>query len=591
LDIESSARSKETSSSLRGEAQELVEFSDDGNVFAAARIDNIDDLELPPSPTPSSKDLMPWSSIPHELSDSFYAASDDQGVASSEEAGHAGSDDHPIVVLRGGQLVLEVPREAKRSIYKLKIVASVDLNPEEGNWSNLLLSGLMPASTGTLGALFFDFPREIGVEFHTKTLHAAEIVDNCFKAHFILTEWLCISLRLCDRDRYMIEAFEVQSEIRTDSLITENRTRMSPHLKLSNYASCSVTVPDVCYSADKSCFAICVDGGPRGHFTCEVEPQEDIHFIQLERCNDQTIGVCHVEITCSPQVLNSLCIVWQVDLEGRTSSLWQPRVYPARETSLTQERDDLRQRVANVHGSILFDCASDDKSDYSTDNDDCQSTSSSEMVLYPEESFGVGKILLSPFQMFRVLGGMQSHSVRGPWRMTVQQMIISFVLAILIYQSGLSQIHNFQGQLTSWAQNLEIPSGGIQALGHNIKQMARYSLIDTGEIYRNNAVNPYLDCICSNPKYSDARDSSASPDGNDWDRSPSVSTSDVQTSEALDETSHSPERILYRDTETQRQQYASTIPVSSGTKTSKATMTVRDRVDYFLGWKGPLESF
>jgi hypothetical protein len=243
-----------------------------------------------------------------------------------------------------------------------------------------------------------------------------------------------------------------------------------------------------------------------------------------------------------------------------------------------------------VEDSILFYSESDTKSEYSTDDDYYQSTSSSEMILYPEESFDIGRILLFPFQMFRAFEGLQPHSVRGPRRLTIQEMIASMVLAILIYQAGLSQLHNLQGQLTSWASNFEIPCRGIQALGHNIKQMARYGFRDSEEMHRNNAVSPYLDCICSNPSFSDAGHSSASSDTRDWDSSPSVSIPDNETIQILEEPDNDPVRNLTYGAEIGKEQDVSAIPVASDIKTSKATMTVRDRVDYFLGWKGALES-
>jgi hypothetical protein len=87
---------------------------------------------------------------------------------------------------------------------------------------------------------------------------------------------------------------------------------------------------------EKCCFAIYVDGGPPGRFTCELQGRQGVQFIQLDGCSEQEIGVSHIEIVCSPRSLDAFGIIWRVELEGRNSSTWLPKVHPAIVTTLPE---------------------------------------------------------------------------------------------------------------------------------------------------------------------------------------------------------------------------------------------------------------
>jgi hypothetical protein len=235
------------------------------------------------------------------------------------------------------------------------------------------------------------------------------------------------------------------------------------------------------------------------------------------------------------------------------------------------------------------------KLEYSTDDDDYQSTSSSEMVLYPENRFDILKIFPFPLQNVRPYEDMHSQSFSGlmtPQRWTLREIILSIVLLIIFYKAGLNQIQDFTGQLSALARNLETQARGIEIFSYNIQQMTRDSSVNSDDLYPKILPCDCQDHICGrNDKFSATSQPPASSEETAQDISESHSI--VNDQKGMDVTDIYKENAvlpMIHGTETGTEQHVSGMNIAFDIKASKARKSLRDRVDHFLGWKGPLDS-
>lgn len=276
-------------------------------------------------------------------------------------------------------------------------------------WQDLIVPGLPKVSPDEGGFFLFQIPEDMGMEFRTTNLHRYKMVEDCFCAEFINPGDLVVPLRICDPMYYgVVKNFTVDQEIRADHAITQNgRDGNATSISVRYHAVCSLQIHNLCFWSAKCSFFIYVDGGPQGSFTSQLEPtKEGLKVIYLDTDRDHPPGVSRIQVFCSPSDLERFGVSWQVNLGGEMSSIWLPRIYPALSSFFDRKGDYLRH-VLESNETKEFSASEDELEDDRSEDDDAaedeheedenkeaanddnnstQSDKSSEFVLHPEDN-------------------------------------------------------------------------------------------------------------------------------------------------------------------------------------------------------------
>ncbi|KAL1965046.1 hypothetical protein VTN77DRAFT_6106 [Rasamsonia byssochlamydoides] len=565
---------------------------------------SVGDLSLPPSPSPSSQDIMPWKSTSELFDCPKFETHHDQEEKVHEWGYCGGSGEDPEVVLEDGHLLLRNSSTVRRAFYKATFTASILLKPESDGWLSLVIPGLPKTSNSDHGALFFDTPPNRGIEFQTTGLHASEIVHHCFQARFLLIESLHVSFRLLNSKNYILPSFDVEQEIRADSVMVKNKLQPNEyHLLVAYHALCSLQVHGVCFSAEKCSFAVHVDGGPQGQFICELEPRPGLQVIRLDAGGERPIGVSHVEVVCAPRSLEAFGITWSVKVDGTKSSTWLPRIYPAVSTTYTREGNHLRRIFANVEAMMPSD--DEDGAGFGTfvddDEEDVQSTASSEMVMYPrksrDESFSVST---APCGIAKAWRELILKLRRDEVAASRTQVVVTILVLIVYCLAGLSRIQWISGNpgYSPWGLENLIP-GSILGLD-NGQQTFGDRLLNFSILGAERLREALLGNICKEAgnfpdgEHSHVASETSVEDGDrEIDEAPSDALAANQVElDAATGSSCTDEDVItpVRDTALPESvRYVPDTVLGSNEEASKVSRSLRDRMDYFLGWKGPLD--
>ncbi|THC88791.1 hypothetical protein EYZ11_011758 [Aspergillus tanneri] len=75
------------------------------------------------------------------------------------------------------------------------------------------------------------------------------------------------------------------------------------------YAMCSVRLDRRYVCSEKCSFSFCLDGGPEGSFYCELEPQvTGLQVIQIPTQDAACTGISRIQIICAPKDLEVFCL-------------------------------------------------------------------------------------------------------------------------------------------------------------------------------------------------------------------------------------------------------------------------------------------
>ncbi|KAF7160410.1 hypothetical protein CNMCM5623_005965 [Aspergillus felis] len=255
----------------------------------------------------------------------------------------------PKLDFEDGILCIRNPENVRPAIYKFTVTVSVLLEKDRSKgWSNLVIPGLPRMRAGESGFFLFQIPENHGLEFRTTNLQRYKIVENCFFAEFINHGDLVVPLRVCDQKFYgIVKDFTVDQEIRADHQVIASADHEDNGIQadvIINYiAMCSLRLHNRCFWAEKCCFFLRLDGGPDGRFHCRLEPQETgLQMINLEN-KGIPVGVSYLQVICSPKDLDMFGVTWKVKLPGQQAINWLPRIYPVSSTTCESNRNNLRQ--------------------------------------------------------------------------------------------------------------------------------------------------------------------------------------------------------------------------------------------------------
>ncbi|RHZ43428.1 uncharacterized protein CDV56_101690 [Aspergillus thermomutatus] len=277
--------------------------------------------------------------LAHNATD--YAAFDREDCQSSMS--------EPKLELKDGILFIRNRENVRSATYKFAITVSVLLEKDKSKgWSNLVIPGLPRMRAGESGFFLFLIPENHGLEFRTTNLQRYKIVENCFFAEFVNRGDLVVPLRVCDQKFYgIVKDFTVDQEIRAEHQVIANLDHEGKDIQadvMINYtAMCSLRLHNRCFWAEKCCFFLRLDGGPDTRFHCRLEPQETgLQMINLES-KEIPVGVSYLQIICSPKDLEMFGVTWKVKLPGQQAINWLPRIYPVSSTTCESNRNNLRQ--------------------------------------------------------------------------------------------------------------------------------------------------------------------------------------------------------------------------------------------------------
>lgn len=267
----------------------------------------------------------------------------------------------PELILQNGILFIKNPRDARPATYKFSITVSVVLvkNRSTG-WFNLFLPGLPKLGDDDCGYFLFQVPEKRGLEFRTTNLQRYKMVENCFFAEFANSANFVVPLRVCNKRFYgVIRDFTVDQEIRAehnirDATSTSGHGDSQTNLSVKYNALCSLRLHNRCFSSEKCCFFLYVDGGPDGFYQCQIDPQSaGLQIIRLNNEEERPIGLSHVRIICSPKHLEMFCLSWEIHVPGKKAMNWLPRIYPASASSCHGLRHYLRSTFTELEARSL----------------------------------------------------------------------------------------------------------------------------------------------------------------------------------------------------------------------------------------------
>ncbi|KAL4983101.1 hypothetical protein BDW68DRAFT_194705 [Aspergillus falconensis] len=262
--------------------------------------------------------------------------------------------DQPEVEVTNGLLILRNSERVLPGKFKVTITAARFIfYPNEQGWSNLEIPGIPRTGNGKIGVLLFLMPAHHGLEIRTTDVNRATIVEDCLVAEFINAGNLVIPLRRCSRESCgEVGDFTVDQEIISQSIVRAAATAGQSGqsiIQMRCHAVCSVRLYNRCFWSKRCIIPLYVDGGPSGFFYCDLTSQQQaIKTICVTARAGTKIGVSRIRVVCSPKDIDRLYLRWAIEFPGRRAAYWAPRIYSALLTSHESSQHTLRYDLLEV---------------------------------------------------------------------------------------------------------------------------------------------------------------------------------------------------------------------------------------------------
>ncbi|KAJ0426401.1 hypothetical protein BJY00DRAFT_307259 [Aspergillus carlsbadensis] len=420
--------------------------------------------------------------------------------------------DPPEVKLVDGLIILSNSEKMQPATFKVTVTVSLYIPfPNEQGWSDLMIPGLPRTGNGKSGFFLFLMPSRHGLELRTLNVKRAKLVENCFIAQFVNSGNLVIPIRRCDR-RYGgdVTDFTVDQEVAAHSVVKTTASHRGEREKfeLRLNVMFSVKLHNRCFWTDRCSILLYVDGGPEGSYHCDLSPRKGglkkIHILANEYAET---GVAYVHVTCSPKDLEKLCLTWVSSGTGREAAYWVPRIYSAAPASRERTRDFLRQNLMEMlsKSTYFFFEARARRGKFANRNEPAQGDDHGELAIEDvkdqlEDSSSVGTVstgkMLSPVE--RTIQLQLIHFAQEP-RQFLKWVLVGLLCLTFLGTRALSSvkpIYHCPGQAPPVAQvGLEASEPGIQisqldllgkAEGQNIagldmlKMLDKHRVVDVG---------------------------------------------------------------------------------------------------------------
>lgn len=257
----------------------------------------------------------------------------------------------PRLDLVNGILTISNPLYGNLATYKVTINVQVRLQRGDiGDWNRLRVPGLPKMRNGENGWFLFQMPDCLGMEFQTTNFGRHNFIEDYFFAELVQSGDLVVPLRFCLRSFYgTVRDFTVDQEI-----MTEHVTHKCTQNRTVVYnAMCSLRLYKHCFWAERCRFYLWINGGPEGDYHCEVDPNnETLTFLCLPS-RGRPIGVSCIEIVCSPKDLAAFCLSWCTECRCEGGLEWLPRIYSAPVLASGHNGLGLREMMSDLSDDFI----------------------------------------------------------------------------------------------------------------------------------------------------------------------------------------------------------------------------------------------
>ncbi|PLB55007.1 hypothetical protein P170DRAFT_470436 [Aspergillus steynii IBT 23096] len=283
---------------------------------------------------------------------------DDDGIAIEPLIEFSWTD--PKLILSNGDLIVKFSSKTREASYRIDVNLTVYVDDDYvKGWSTILLPGLPRLQAGETGSFLFLLPEDRGLEFRTKYMQRCTMMEDCFFAEFTSVRNLIISMRVCGRKFYgFLKNFIVDQEVIAHHAVVNSEAESDE--SISYHAMCSLKLSQRYLCSDKCGFSFYVDGGPDGFFICKLEHQKaGLPMIKIPSGDSASAGTSRVQVICSPKDLGMFCLTWSIPSADRHAVHWLPRIYPASPRYLKGSRDHLRDTFTELSSRGLFEVTGD----------------------------------------------------------------------------------------------------------------------------------------------------------------------------------------------------------------------------------------
>ncbi|RMJ28126.1 hypothetical protein PHISP_00980 [Aspergillus sp. HF37] len=248
-----------------------------------------------------------------------------------------GSASEPMFNLVDGILMVECPPNARREKYRFCIAMYVTLQKGEDHWYTLVVPGLPRSNEFESGRLAIDFPEDLIFEFQPNHLSDCMITEESkngwrtARADFRSSANLVVPMRLtAGKDYGPLSNFTLDQQIKAEHIFEEVGDDVEWYLQYN--AVCSVRLHNLCMWAEQCSFTFYVDGGPNGHFRMCLS-LEDFWKGLLEpsvfclNAEDKPVGLSQIDVFCPPMALEKFYLTWEINSSDRKGESWIPRIF------------------------------------------------------------------------------------------------------------------------------------------------------------------------------------------------------------------------------------------------------------------------
>ncbi|KAI9034795.1 uncharacterized protein KD926_005469 [Aspergillus affinis] len=267
----------------------------------------------------------------------------------------------PKLTLSNGDLIMKFSTKTRQATYKIEVNLTVYVDDDYAKgWSTILLPGLPYLQAEETGSFLFRLPEDRGLEFRTADKRRCMEVENCFFAEFINTGYLAVSMRVCGRRFYgFLKHIVLDQEIISRHAVAKSGAENDG--SINYYAMCSLRSNRRYICSEKCGFSFYVDGGPDGFFICKLEHQKTrLQMIEIPRGDSASVGISRVQVICSPKDLGVFCLAWSIPSTDRHADHWLPHIYSASPGRLEEDRDGLRGTFTGLSTRGIFPVAKED---------------------------------------------------------------------------------------------------------------------------------------------------------------------------------------------------------------------------------------
>lgn len=227
----------------------------------------------------------------------------------------------PKLILDNDVLYVQTPSIVYSATYQIAISLKVWLQKGKSrDWWELVVSGLPRLAQFEFGYLYFRTPPGQGMEFMTSSFKRHTLVESCLMAQFYGGKSLVIPLRKCNAEYYgQLKDYKVNTVIRAE--VAEASDPSSYLIKYN--AVCSIDLINHNFWSEKCQFYIFVHGGPDGEFDAFFTAKKPlINSVRLQPADGS--GISRINIISVPQALEMFTVSWDVKLPRGKAVTWLP---------------------------------------------------------------------------------------------------------------------------------------------------------------------------------------------------------------------------------------------------------------------------